>query len=33
MPSAAEIASMLIVALSFAFIGWALVRLTSRRGE
>jgi hypothetical protein len=33
MPSLSEIAMVLMVALSLAFIGWAIVRLTSRRDE
>jgi len=33
LPSVGDIASMLIVALSIAFIGWAVVRITSRGGK
>jgi hypothetical protein len=33
MASVSDIASMLIVALSIAFIGWVIVRLTSRLGK
>jgi hypothetical protein len=33
MPSPGEIASVVIVALSFAFIGWAMVHIASRMGQ
>jgi hypothetical protein len=33
LPPATDIASLLFVAAAFVFIGWAMVRLTSRRDK